>query len=33
MVANVVRKGMNATTDFTKDIIKCQSEIQDLLSI
>lgn len=31
MVANVVRKGMNATTDFTKDIIKCHnSEIQDL---
>lgn len=33
MVANVVRKGMNATTYFTKDIIKCHSEIQDLLSI
>lgn len=32
MVANVVRRGMNATTDFTKDI-KCHSEIQDLLSI
>lgn len=30
MVANVVRKGMHATTDFTKDIIKCHSEIQDL---